>query len=155
MKLKFKTGAVVIVDGKEYIVKVGKKDFSNNSISYRMVTGELFQEKQLSTPAVETGQKQKAQGQAKGLMEGLHQKYEKTFHKAVPSNKKNNTDWIKLKLEEATTPSKTAKDPDEILNAMDEAQLKEFIQTKELEIDPEDFGDKKELIKAICEELGV
>jgi len=95
-KLKFQQGETVIVDGKEAVIEVAKKNFSSGKISYKLKDGREVAEDDIDR----VGVKRKTGTNPKEINQDLHDLYKKTFDKDVPSNKKYDDVWIQSKIEE-------------------------------------------------------
>ena len=144
MKTKFEINEKVLYKGEEKIVAGTIKNFSNNKISYKLDNGEIVNEVQL------TAVSKKVATEA----DKLREQYEALYGKPVSNAKKNDLEWIKLKIKEKTDGG-IDKTPWEVINSLEGDSLSDFILAKGLDIDPNDYQSADELKIAIAEELEI
>lgn len=148
--LKFKPADSVIVDGKESKIKVVRKDFLTKKILYTLEDGRKDIEESKIT-LVGPVKPAKSSNDESSLLE----KYKELYGKNVPAKHKNDEEWIKAKIAEKETPEPTDQERFEALSKLEKEDLEKLIEEKQLDIDVEDYDTNKELVVAICEELGI
>jgi hypothetical protein len=159
MATKFNPGDKVLHNEEEKEVLTSTKNFKTGTIVYRLSTGELVNEGELSSKDEKKG-KAAGKDEKNLLLEALTAKYEELYGKPVAPAKKNNADWIeekiKEKLQEKKEGNQIPKFTMEDLNDLVVPDLLKLIEEKQLDIDPELYeGDEEGLRQAIAEELNI
>jgi hypothetical protein len=157
---KFQIEAVVIFKGEQLNIVSSIKDFATNKISYRLSDGTIVSESDLSDPVKQapTIKTPEPKQEQPGIV-ALVAKYMQLYGKQVPPNKKKDAEWILTKIKEKEQQNDPNKAQYEAVSVLDRSQLGKLIEAKELDLDVNDFNDDEEglaeLIKAVCQELGV
>jgi hypothetical protein len=161
-KAKFKAGQSVKYGDEPFVIKVSRKNFSNNKILYNLSTtsgakGPVDVPESELTAAIT--RKAPATGGKKGGKKGkelelVRKNYLEAVGQEVPSNKKNDLEWMKAKIVEANA-DKDVDSPYATLAKLDREQLISLIKEKEYGIDPADYESDEELLVAVCEEAGI
>lgn len=162
-KILFKEGDTFEINGETRVIKVAKKDFSTQIVKYRMDNGELVNQdfliglnasKKATPPPTPETPKQPAAPKVDQELVDLQKQYVEVFKKNYPATYKNNKTWLKEKIN-AFLEAQTVQAKYEALSKLDEAGMAKFIKEKNLDIDPVDYEDLADLLKAVCEELEI
>lgn len=150
---KFKQGDKVIHNGEELEVITMTKNFTTGVIKYRLSNKMMVNEGELK--GVNEGKKE-----PKSALKILSDKYQELYGKNVPSSRKNNEEWIQKKVNEKLEPVKQKNTVPGLnwsdLKELEASDLLSIIESKKLDIDPEDYtGDEDGLREAIAEQLNV
>lgn len=148
MKAKFKHGQAVFLNGEPDVITVLKKNFSTGIVEYRMESGLLVKESELST--VKQPSPKTIQLPVDEKLSTLQKEYKEAYGKKPPINKKNDKVWLAEKIKEAK-----GETPWEVLLALDSNALIALIDRKKLDIEVEDYDEENELRIAVADELGV
>lgn len=156
MATKFKVGEKVLHGKKEQVIKGHSKNFSNNKVTYTLDSNEKVSEDSLKrfTKAPKVNSE----------LVILQERYEELYGKPIAIAYKNKLDWISEKIKEKedeigsqdeTEDGEDNKTPWEVLTALDEDGLADFIKAQELDIDPNDYQGLEELQTAVAEEMEI
>jgi hypothetical protein len=161
-KILFKEGDPFVINGDTRTIKVVKKDFSNQQVKYRLDNDELINQEVLVKIAEQVKPQEPAKkempvappkketSQAEEKLKDLQIQYAKLVGKIPPTAYKNNAEWLQSKIDAELSRVKY-----EALVKLSPDELVDFIQAKDLEIDPNDYAEASELLKAVCEELNI
>jgi len=164
METKFEPKEKALLGDKEVVILVAAKDFSTRKIRYRLESGELVQEEELTKIGSKKVHKL-IPPKPDNVLSELTQKYFEVVGKTVPGNKKNDLEWIIAKIEatqlekaDGGNKDKTDEDPSaawDIIAALELDQLQLFVKEKGLDIDIADYADLQDLQQAVAEEMGI
>lgn len=153
MSTKFKPGDEVYHNGKRLTVQVSTKNFTSNVVSYLLSDGNMVAEDKLKI----------ASAVSEDTNAELLEKYQTLFGKKVPINKIRDLEWIQTKVteKEAELEAEKQKGQDvigtgyDVLAKLTDEEMAAFIKEKSLNINPEDYEDQDELLKAVCQEMSI
>jgi hypothetical protein len=86
-------------------------------------------------------------------LENAKAKYKELYEDEVPTENAEDLDWIKEEIRKIENPTDAEKYA--ALASLELEELEQVIEEKELDVDPDDYEDEEELLKAICEELEI
>lgn len=151
--VQFKRGDQVLYNGEVFSVLVSRKDFGSQQILYKLEGGPTVDQGSL-IPATKVTI---VEANEENTLKGLHAEYQSLYGKKVPSNKKNDEEWISTKIEEI----KQANEEDAELTyddviKMTLPELQDVIEANNLDIDTSTYTEetKVDLVNFIFKELG-
>jgi len=160
MNAKFKPEQKVLYKGQQVSVIVSQKNFATKEISY-MLEGilEKVPESELQEIVMQgTARKELTKDE---ILAEVRELYKKEIGQPVPSNRKNNIDWMQSKIQEAQNKAlEQRKGPSgsiltwEQLKSMTGEEIAKIIADKGLDIDVDDYTPA-DLAVAVAQELEI
>jgi len=156
MATKFNPGDKVLHNDVEKEIVTSTKNFRTGVIIYRISTGELVNEGELTS----VNSKKEVKDKKSDLLEALTAKYEELYGKSVAPAKKNDAEWLEKKIKEKLQENKQGNEIPNFtwkdLTDLVVPDMLKLIEEKTLDIDPELYeGDEDGLRQAIAEELNI
>ena len=160
MNAKFKPEQKVLYKGQEVSVIVSQKNFATKEISYML---EGISEKVPESGLEEIVVKRNVHKEPtkEELLADVRELYKKEIGQPVPSNRKNNIDWMQSKIQEAQNKAlELRKGPSgsiltwEQLKSMTSEEIAMIIADKGLDIDVDDYTPE-DLAVAVAQELEI
>lgn len=157
MYAKFKPNQKVLYKGQEETVVVSRKDFSTNEITYVLEGVEEMVPEEALKLSTKSEQPKPTKEDA---LQSIRDEYQKAVGQPVPSNKKNNVEW----MQEKTKSAKEAKTEEnkqnpsiltwDRLSTLSIEEMQQIIKANGLDIDVEDY-DVVDLRIAVAEEMEI